>query len=172
MSARQVRARQAVDVEIAVVAEDDRAAARSVITTPWLRWFSAEQMKALRRSCERLTPAQRRMHPERDRAEEGARRRCRRSGFPRSCWDRASRHSSEARSCPSSAGARTAATGDQAHDGLRRNRILAACLPILASHQSPADFSAGVSGFTGLDRVNAVPLQPKNVTQNTAIALT
>ena len=42
------------------------------------------------------------------------------------------------------------------------NHDLAACLPILASHQSPADFSGGVSGFTGLDRVNAYPLQLEN----------
>jgi hypothetical protein len=28
----------------------------SIITTPWLRWFSAVLMKALRRSCERLAP--------------------------------------------------------------------------------------------------------------------
>ena len=51
--------------------------------------------------------------------------------------------------------------GDQAHDGPRRNRILAACLPILASHQSPAHFWAGVSDFPGLDRVNAYPHKRK-----------
>ena len=45
----------------------------------------------------------------------------------------------------------------QAQKGLRRTQILAACLPILASHQSPADFNLGVSFFTGLDRVNAYP---------------
>src|ERR1700692_832981 len=51
--------------------------------------------------------------------------------------------------------------GDQASDGLRRNQILADCLPILASHQSPADFRGGVSGLTGLDQVNAYPCNPK-----------
>jgi hypothetical protein len=44
---------------------------------------------------------------------------------------------------------------DQASDRPRRNRILAASLPRLANHQSPANSSTGVSGFTGWDRVNA-----------------
>ena len=43
----------------------------SVITTPWLRLFSAELTKALRRSCERLTRRSAGMHPQRDRRQEG-----------------------------------------------------------------------------------------------------
>ncbi len=53
---------------------------------------------------------------------------------------------------------------DQAYDGLRGNHNLATCLPILGSHQSLADFCGGVSGFTGLDRVNAYPPPARNVT--------
>jgi hypothetical protein len=50
---------------------------------------------------------------------------------------------------------------DQAHDGLRRNQILAASLPVLVNHRSPAHCCAAVSGLTGLDRVNAYPPKPK-----------
>jgi hypothetical protein len=50
--------------------------------------------------------------------------------------------------------------GDQASEGLRSNQIPAARLPILASHHSPADFRRGVSGLTGLDRVNGYSNNP------------
>ena len=113
-------------------------------------------MKALRRNCERLTCAAPN-DPERDRRREKSRRRCRRSALPTPCWDRADRHSSTAQISRMRAQAASVRHNDdeQAHDGPCRNQILAACLPILASHQSPADFRAGVSGFAGLDRVNA-----------------
>src|SRR6266700_1264861 len=45
---------------------------------------------------------------------------------------------------------------DGARKGLRSNRDFAACPPTLANHHSPADFSGRLSGFTGLNRVNAV----------------
>jgi hypothetical protein len=44
---------------------------------------------------------------------------------------------------------------DQAWVDPRRNQISAACLPVLASHQSPADFNRGVSGLARFIRVNA-----------------
>ena len=43
----------------------------SVITTPWLRLFRAELMKALRRKLRRAVTCAARQHPQRDRAEKG-----------------------------------------------------------------------------------------------------
>ncbi len=54
--------------------------------------------------------------------------------------------------------------GDQAYEGQRRNRIPPACLPVRVSHYPPEGFAAGVSGLTGLDRVNDYPRNCKNAT--------
>ena len=171
--ARHVGARQPVDLEIAVVAEHDppvRIGHHHALVEMVQRGADegvAPQLRA-------LGAAQRRNHPDRDRAEEGSDRRCRRSALPRSCWDRANRHSSQAQSHRErgTRGRERASAGDKAHDGRSRNQVLAACLPILASHQSPAHFQRRSVWLDGFGSGKRVPLQPQNVTQITAIALT
>ncbi len=138
------------------------APARSVITTPWLRLFRAELTNAFRRSCERLTLRRaewiqsaigRQKRTDDDAADQHFPDHV---GVGRADIARRRKVVGQAPGGPQRRNG-----GDQAHDGLRRNQVLAACLPILASHRPPADFERGVSGFTGLDRVNAYPCNRK-----------
>ncbi len=158
---RQFGALQAVDFEVTVVAIDD----------PLLRIGHDHAMaQAVQRRADiggaahlrALDPAQRRVHPQRDRGDEGGNNDDADQDFPEHVrierTDIARRR--ELVRQRESRRARQSERGKADRDP-RKNQILAACLPILVSHQSPAEFSSGVSGGPGLDRVNAYPHPPK-----------
>ena len=167
-----VGAPEAVDLEVSIVAEHDpplrighhdalvevvqRGADEGVATE--LRTFGA---------------AQRRQHPKADRAEE--------RGHDDAADQPLPDHVGIERAdmtCRSKAGGRGPGgrvrkrNGDEAHEGRCRNQILAACLPILVSHQSPERSSRRSVWLHGFGSGKRVPLQLKNVTQMTPIAPT
>jgi hypothetical protein len=123
--------------------------------------FRAELMKALLRSCERLTLRNADMHPQRDAARKATDHDAADQHFPDTCGS-ASRHSSAARS-------RRTRHGDRRRNGMRarrrrpaRTQNLAACPPILVSHHHPriSRRSVWLHGFGSGKRV---PSQLVNV---------
>lgn len=109
--------------------------------------------------------AERRGDPEGDRNDEGDRDDAADQQFPDHVWiertEIACRR--ESARCSPGVGVRKHG-GDKAHDGRCRNQILAACLPILVSHQSPAQSlrrSVPPDGFGSGKRLS---VQLKNVT--------
>ena len=162
--AGNIRAHQAVDFEIAVVAEDDALLrighhhALVEIVQGGGDEGTAPQLRA-------LDPAQRRQHPQPDRGQEGYDHDAADQQLPDhvgiECAEIARRRKAAGRGRRGACQSARRSGGEQTHEGQRRNRIPPACLPVLASHHSPADFSGGVSGFTGLDRVNAYPATGK-----------
>ena len=141
---RQIRARQAVDFEIAVVAEHD----------PLLRIGHDDALVQMiqRRADERILaqmrafdPAQRRMDPQCDRREKCADHDAADQHFPHHAGIGIAKVGCR-RELPGKRprGAKRRNAGGQAHDSLRKNQIHAACLPVLVSHQSPADLAGSV----------------------------
>src|SRR6185437_14740539 len=157
---RKCRARQAVDFEITLVDEHDPLP-RIGHHHALVQVVEGGRDEGVAARLRTLDPAQRRMNPERDRGQEGADDDAADQDLPEHVGvERADiTHRQGVGLRPGGITGR--GDRDQAQKGPRKNRILAACLPILASHQSPADFSGRVSGSTGLDQVNTYPLNSK-----------
>ena len=111
-----------------------------VIITPWLSVLSAELMNALRRNCARLAPRNAasiqipiatRKETDGDRPEQE---------LPHQIGiefaDIARRGKARGRRGSPRKSARRS-NGEQTDEGLRRNRILPFCLPVLVSHYPP-----------------------------------
>ena len=162
-SGRDIRSRQPIDLEIAVVAEDDPPMR--------IRHHDALIEIVQRRTDERvpaqmrtLDLAQRRHHPDDDRRQEGHDDEGTDENFPDQTGIGKGNVAGRRKTAVGSPGASRQRHGSGAQDASCSNRILAACLPILASHRPPeiCGRSVWLHGFGSGKRLL---LQPKKLSQ-------
>ena len=133
----EIRSRQAVNLEIAVIAEDD-APLRIRHHHALVEIVHGGGDEGIAPQLQTPGPAQRGMDPQRDRGEERADDDARDQGFPDHVGIELAEIAWRGEAVREGKGARRRDHCGQAHDGLHRNRKRAAHVPVLLSHQPPA----------------------------------